>query len=392
MTASIYWVGCIWFDHTQPGYWSYFDHLAAAFLDGRMYLTDPAITQDLTLYQQRWYVPFPPMPSILMLPWIALLGIEHFNSIIFSVIIGGINTGLIFLLLASLSQKKLISLSLFDNLWLTLFFGFGTVHWYMSTVGTVWFIAQICTFSFLSLATLFTVNRYSPWWIGSALGMAIAARPHVILMWPLLFGIQLYYQKSYLTRSHFGIMGWIIRLSAPVAISILLLLFYNYIRFDNFLDFGYKTQNVADWVKDNLNQYGQFNPYFISKNFWAMWLATPEWMPDLKQWQVNAEGMSILLTSPLFIFLIRVFQKININYFFVISGALLALLLISGILLLYYNTGWRQFGYRFSLDYMIPLFILMSFSAHERVTCGMRLLILFSIQINAYGVYWWHTN
>ena len=55
---------------------AYFDHLAAAFLDGQLYLEDPPGDSDLTRYNDRWYVPFPPLAAVLMLPWVAAFGIE----------------------------------------------------------------------------------------------------------------------------------------------------------------------------------------------------------------------------------------------------------------------------------------------------------------------------
>ena len=48
---------------------SYFNLLADAFLHGRLYLIDPPATIDLTLHNGQWYVPFPPLPALLMLPW-----------------------------------------------------------------------------------------------------------------------------------------------------------------------------------------------------------------------------------------------------------------------------------------------------------------------------------
>ena len=42
---------------------SYFDLLAAAFLDGKLYLEDPPKVHDLTPHEGRWYVPFPPLPE-----------------------------------------------------------------------------------------------------------------------------------------------------------------------------------------------------------------------------------------------------------------------------------------------------------------------------------------
>jgi len=61
-------------------------------------------------------------------------------------------------------------------------------------------------------------------------------------------------------------------------------------------------------------------------------------------------------------------------------------------LLMYYNTGWRQWGYRFSLDFMIPVMVLLAVAAGTRVTRPLRGLILLGVLINLWGVIWWYTN
>ena len=60
-------------------------------------------------------------------------------------------------------------------------------------------------------------------------------------------------------------------------------------------------------------------------------------------------------------------------------------------LLTYYNTGSSQFGYRFSLDLMTPALVLVAMGAGERVGLPLKLLILFGIVVNAWGV-WWFLN
>ncbi len=48
---------------------AYFNDLAAAFITGRLDLVNPLSTLDLTFYNGKWYVPFPPLPALLMIPW-----------------------------------------------------------------------------------------------------------------------------------------------------------------------------------------------------------------------------------------------------------------------------------------------------------------------------------
>ena len=78
----------------------YWNELAESFLHGRLDLMHPAGHHDLTLYDGKWYVPNPPLPGILMIPWVALLGsAESVNMCIADAVIAGVNAGLLFLML-----------------------------------------------------------------------------------------------------------------------------------------------------------------------------------------------------------------------------------------------------------------------------------------------------
>ena len=66
-------------------------------------------------------------------------------------------------------------------------------------------------------------------------------------------------------------------------------------------------------------------------------------------------------------------------------------MLLVTVLLLYYNTGWVQFGYRFSLDFMTPVLVLLAIGAGQRVSSPMRFLIILSVLVNLWGVWWFNT-
>lgn len=383
---TLYWGTARVFEQAATPDVAYFHQLADAFLQGRLSLAAPSSTHDLTLYQGQWYVPFPPLPALLMLPWVALMGANTLNTVLFVSLFGALNVALIFLLLTGLAERQWSQLALTDNLWLTLLFGLGSVHWYMSTIGSVWFVAQICTVTFVALAVWLAIERVSPWLVGLALALAVAARPTVLLTWPLLVGIaamQLAAQQP--TRAWQRLLRWGIKSLVPIILVLVALLLYNQARFDNLFDFGYLTENVADELRPNLQRYGQFNLYYLPKNIWAMWLAGPQWNPDINFWQPDNQGMSLLLTTPALLYLARARQR---SWLVLSAWIAVALLLIP--LLLYYNTGWGQFGYRFSLDFMTPVMVLLALAARTRVSGSLRVLILLGVAVNLYGVLWWH--
>jgi len=386
LALAIYWGPPIVFGADGTPDTAYFNHLADAFLHGQLYLAQPPNNHDLTEYQGHWYVPFPPLPALLMLPWVALAGLPTVQTVLFCAIFGALNVTFVYALLQALSQRGWTKLSVTDNLWLTGLFGLGSVHWYMATLGSVWFVAQICTVTFVVLAVWSTVANGSPWLAGLALGLAMVGRPNVALTWPLLLGIAALQGRAKEGQIAWsGLVKWAIASAIPMLLAVAGLLLYNNARFGNPLDFGYLSENVADRLKEPLRIYGQFNLHYAAKNFWSMWLAGPQWDAKLNFWKPDPEGMSLFMTTPALLYLGRARRASPLTL-----GGWLAFILLMIPLLLYYNTGWYQFGYRFSLDFMVPVIVLLAVAAGERVTGSMRTLILVGVLVNLYGLLWWH--
>jgi hypothetical protein len=364
---------------------AYFHLLADAFLHGRLFLINPPSTADLTFFNNQWYVAFPPLPAVLLTPIVALLGPERVNTVLFVNIIGALNTALVYILLYSFAKITGKTLSTSSRLWVTALFGFGTVHWYVSTLGQVWFISQVCTVTFVLLATISVINRSPAWVSGLFLGLAMFARPNIIFCYPLLLGFfveQIRQTTSQINRR--SIIQWILLSILPIFISSALLLGLNFIRFGNFLDFGYQQMNVNPRFADDLLTYGQFNLHYVSHNLQIMLLATPTWVKVLRGFSLDPEGMSILITTPALLTLYKTKSKTPI-----IVGAWAAFGLLLIPIACYYTTGWMQFGYRFCLDLIVPLIILFASTLSPTMNLRLKLLILLGVIINAWGVSWY---
>lgn len=390
IALAVYWGAPVWFGKADTPSTAYFNDLADAFLHGQLYLAQPPETHDLTPYNDHWYVPFPPLAALLMMPWVALNGSPAIKTVLFCALFGALNVTLVYLLLQALSQRGWSKLRATDNLWLTGLFALGSVHWYMATIGSVWFVAQICTVTFVALAVWSAIANGSPWLAGLALGLAMVGRPNVALTWPLLLGIAAMQLRAKTDRIAWSaLVKWAIASAIPMGLAVAGLLLYNNARFGNPLDFGYLNENVADKLKEALQTYGQFNLHYAAKNFWSMWLAGPKWEPKVNFWLPDGEGMSLFFTTPALIYLGRTYRNAQGRTWLVLGGwVAFGLLLIP--LLLYYNTGWFQFGYRFSLDFMVPVMVLLAIATGERLSWSMRALILVGIIVNLYGLVWWH--
>jgi hypothetical protein len=366
---------------------AYFDQLADSFLHGRAYLLFPEVTHDLTQFEGKWYVPFLPLPTLLLIPWVGLFGLKTVNTVLFGCVIGAVNSALVFLLLQAMTERHWSKVLLKGNLGLTLLFGLGSVHWYMVIQGSVWFLAQICTTIFMLFSLWIAVKYDSAILSGLALGLALIARPTVLPIFILLLAIHVQRATDRKEVSWPSLIKWGMLALVPIAVCIGAILWYNQLRFQNPFEFGYRIQNVNPQLKLDLLQYGQFNLHYVPKNLWAMLFATPVWDPKKGMLLPSTEGMSIFLTTPAFVLLWRSFKK---NSLAIGGWASIIFLLIP--LLLYYNTGWWQFGYRFSLDMMPVIMILFALAVEAETLSGIFwILIVISILMNAWGA-WWFQN
>ena len=92
--------------------------------------------------------------------------------------------------------------------------------------------------------------------------------------------------------------------------------------------------------------------------------------------QVSGHGLAIWVTTPALLLILWPKQKPPIHRALWITVACVA-----APSLLYMNSGWVQFGYRFSLDYMVFLVVLLAIGGRPIS----RLLIAACIAINLFG-------
>lgn len=377
----------------------YFDHLAESFLRGRLYLEAPPAVLDLTQHAGRWYVPFPPVPALLMLPIVAVLGPMAPFEVPLSAALGGLNVALVYLALAAMRERKWTSLDEAGCLCLAALFGFGTVHWYAAAEGTVWYLSQVVTVGFLTLAVLTAVRRSRPAWTGVALALAVGARPNVALALPFFIA------ELALRDREDGVADrrWPSRaviLTLPVAGAFLALLAYNAARFGSPLDFGYASQNVDPRLAADLRAHGLFSLHFLGRNAALAFAGLPEFHARFPLFTPRPEGTSLLLVTPALFYLFphlfrHLLRRPPLGAARFSDGAdwqraaWASVALLNIPLLLYYNTGWDQFGYRFSLDYMVFAISLLAAAAGERLSRALALLIAASILVNLRGVVWW---
>ena len=87
---------------------AYFNHLADSFLHGQLHLRLlPSSLHDLSFFDGRYYLYWPPMPAVVLMPFVAIFGV-NFSDIFFTIVLASVNVGIVALLLRAATKEKLI--------------------------------------------------------------------------------------------------------------------------------------------------------------------------------------------------------------------------------------------------------------------------------------------
>jgi hypothetical protein len=332
--------------HTQ------FVELAYSFLRGRLFLTEPvpfSSWQDSAPFGGKSYVYFGPAPALLLLPAVALFGLRVPQQLL-----SLLATAASFLLLRKLA--KTLGLKSDDALWLAIAFLFGSIYLSLALLSISAYVAQVVGFAFVlgALAEYFDRRRWLL--IGGLLALAGVTRYSLYLSLPF-FLLEIAQDKNE------NKMSALLRLAAPIAVSVLFLGLYNQARFGNPLETGYKFNTTfPPGVKEAL-QYGFFSLRHIPANLYFFLFKGPEavqlfdvgYVLKYPFLRANEWGMSIVFTSPFFLYLLLCKPQ---------KGHILSCIVgsMAGILpaLLYAGVGVYQFGYRYALDIYPFLFVLLA--------------------------------
>jgi hypothetical protein len=354
----------------------YFVRLADAFNHGRIYLTEaPSWLNELIPKDGHWYVAYPPMPAVVLMPFVALFG-TGFHQQIVACLAGGISVGLIWLVLGQ------FSLAPRARWMLTAVFGFGTVLWFCSETGSAWLISQSVAVMFATAALLPALKHRWPFVSGLLLGCATVSRLPVGLMAPfyLAFLLELDWPpripvdrwKALSVISLF-IMGALIPGTLYAA--------YNLARYGTPIDQGYVL--IPGVLEDRIyRDHGILSIYYIPRELYAIFFRSWNFSEQYPYLKPSWYGLSLFLTTPLFLWL----AKANVHDKRVVYASIgVGLALIP--IVTHGNVGLTQFGYRFSLDFQPLLFVILATVFERGVSRLAWTAAILAILTNAYGVW-----
>lgn len=354
---------------------------ADAFLHGQLSLSvaQPPNLNDWVLWNGRWYVSFPPFPAVLMMPFVALWGLS-LNDVAFTLFFAAANVALLYRLLRRLRPER----AEWEHVALALIFGFGTLAFSCGIRGEVWYTAETTGVTLTLLFLHASLGARHP----ALAGLAVACG--AITRTPLAFSAVFFVCEA---LSPDGPLEWsklrdpgrwrsaLPRL-VPYALAIVAvaipMAYMNYARFGSLGEFGH-SHLYANRVNAQIRQYGLFHYAFLERNLHDAFTRLPEIRFHPLRVGFNGEGMSLFVTTPLFLFLLWPKERPRLYRALWLTVALVA---IPGFF--YQNSGYYQFGFRFSLDYTPYLIVLLALGG-RRLTSTFWLAALGGIAVNTWG-------
>ncbi|MEA2537240.1 MAG: hypothetical protein QOF11_1474 [Chloroflexota bacterium] len=356
----------------------YFVRLADAFVHGRIYLTEaPSWLNELIPKDGVWYVAYPPMPAFLLVPFVAIFG-PGFDQQVASCLFGGIAVGLAWLVFGRFALSGRVRLGL------TVAFGFGTVLWYVAEVGSVWYISHVVAVMFSMAALLLALERRWPLLVGLLLGCAAISRLPVGLTAPFFLAMIVGLgwpprlpppgQRSAAIRAG---LAFLVGIGIPTAVYLL----YNLARWGTIVDQSYVL--IPGVLEDPIYaKHGILALEYIPRHIHAIFLRSWNYVDEPPFFQPSWWGLSLFLTTPLFLWLAKARLR-DPRVAWAAIGTALALVPI----VTHGNVGLTQFGYRFSLDVQPLLFVILATVFERGMSRWAWAAVAASVAICAYGLW-----
>ncbi len=344
--------------------------------------TDIVSTQGST-----YYVSFPPLPAVIMLP-AAIAGGRRGNDVLPTVLCAALILPLAFATLRRLAAAGQSERTIGDDLWLTLALGFGTVLYFSAVQGRVWFTAHVVGVLLALGYAWASIEARRPLVAGLCLGLAAITRTPMAFMFPLFVleatrmagGVRTLrlgrIERNIYLRQVARPLLWF---AAPVVVIAIGAAAYNLVRFGEPTEFGHSYLYVRQQAQ--IEAHGLFSFHYLARNLAVAFTLLPEVPEKGPLVQISGHGLALWVTTPAFFLLLWPRVRPPIHRALWITVALVAIPTF-----FYQNSGWVQFGYRFSLDYT-PFLILLLAVGGRRLGWGTRTLLALGIAINLFGAW-----
>jgi hypothetical protein len=260
-------------------------------------------------------------------------------------------------------------------MWIASFVAFGSLLFYVSTVGDVYYLAHAQSFLGLMLFLLEWSGRRRPVLLGAALALSFLARPTTIFA-AVPFGVALLWGLR--GRRSAAVLASV-AFAVPLLVALAILGWYNWARFGSPLESGYAISYITEPSLIARRAVGIFSIGQVPENLRLFLLAPPQTLLPFPI--ADRAGMSMLLVSPALLTALWAGFRERSAQLMWLSTALVAVPVF-----LYYGGGFVQYGFRYSLDFTPFLVALMATGSSRWIGWLERLLIVFSCVSVTWGM------
>jgi hypothetical protein len=155
---------------------------------------------------------------------------------------------------------------------------------------------------------------------------------------------------------------------------------YNLARFGSPVDFGYTR--IPGVLEEPWYAQGILSVEYIPRHLHLIFMRGFDYVDAFPWFRPNWSGASLVLTTPILLWLVKARSATPLIAYGWIAVAL-------GLLpdLLHGAPGFAQFGYRFILDVLPIMLLMLGWIFRDRIGLEARIAIAIGIVVNAYGVW-----
>ena len=336
---------------------------------------------DISKFNGKFYLYFGPFASIVLAPFVIAFG-KTFPQVSIGIL------SMLFSFYAAYALTKTFKFKTLDALWVALFFVFSTVLFSSSVINITAYQVEALGVPLILFALLEYFNKKRPFIIGLFFGLAILTRATLAI--GILFFLLEYLQKRLSIKK-------LLIMAIPVVCCVMLFGIYNVARFGSFFETGYLYNITLHTYPLSLNlEHGYMSLEHIPANIYSFLFMSPQpflqnadgFILKFPYLKVSPWGLAIWFTSPLFLLLITQFKK---NKF--ATSLLITILCLAIPVFTYYSVGFAQFGYRYALDFLPFLFLLLlpclspQLSKKEIILITVGIMFNCIFMLSSWGIY-----
>jgi hypothetical protein len=333
---------------------------AVAFLHGHTWIDVPPCCIEHAYFNGKAYQLHPVLPSLLLLPFVAIWG-GATNQALVCILTGSFSVSLAWIMLGRMK------LDLSGRVWLTVFFGAGTIFWHEAIDGGSWEFSMVVAVTFTLLALIEFFGDARPTVIGFTAGLAALARYDLAFVWPIWI-LLVYYKRRNLHELLWLAPGFIF--------TALIYIGFNEARYGSIFD-----QGVLTFAPDFSHK---FAVRYLPNNLYTLLFMSPGFSEKFPYIHPEVSGQALILTSPAFLLALRP------SFRNLVPAAMLAAAVIAVTpSLFYFTNGFIQFGTRHYVHAFPFLLVLMALGLPDGKADQLtKVLTTYSVLLVAFGV--WH--